>query len=571
MTHWGLGIATSNEYLFDSQNPEPMKILQLTLLLQILAQVCFGQQLAVNYTELDSAILNPSRGFYKYTYSNSSMPNPLDSAWLANVREVDSISIIFRYVYLDDSMDAPIAQSFLDLIEEDFEAMRKTGFKVILRFAYSDFLPANPPYLDSPGKARVLSHIEQLRTILQDNSDIILTLQNGFWGVWGENFFSDAFGTSFGSSVISPAQWADRKEVTDSLLSVMPKTSLISLRYPELKANFFGLTLPQDSITLATAHDQSDLSRLGYHNDCFLVAANDYTFGNTSVEKPFWEGESRYTIMGGESCGDDSTYTNCVNALTDLENAHWTYANDYYHPDVLTRWKQEGCFEEIWNRLGYRFVMESGSFDTTVSRGGNFNFAMNLRNEGFAATVEEKGINLVFNNSDTTLYFNLNTDSRYWFPNQVTTLQETLSIPAGVPLGSYDLHLELTDVNPSLEGEPIFSLRMANEQTWDAEMGWNSLNVQVAVQDSLVGIEREHMSAALKIYPNPSSDGKFILQNMGSGPSVPGEILVVDLLGKEMLRRELLGSETNELDLSGHADGIYLLKIGGRTVKQVKN
>lgn len=547
-----------------------MKVLPLFFLLTFSSLLGFGQQQTVNYTEIDSFISNPSRGFYAYTQSNSSSPNPIDSTWLANARATDSVSIIFRYVYFDTFLTSPISTSFLNTIEDDFAEIRKAGFKVILRFAYTSNLPANPPYNDSPSKVQLFDHIEQLRPILQNNADVILTLQNGFWGTWGENFFSDVFGSSFNGGVITAAQWADRKEVTDSLLSIMPPSTLISLRYPELKATFYNLSMPQDTITLATAYDQSVKSRLGFHNDCFLVSANDFTFGNTAIEKPYWEAESKYTIMGGESCGDDSTYTNCPNALTDLENAHWTYANNYYHPDVIARWRQEGCYEEIENRLGYRFVLDSGNFDTTVVVGGTYAFDLGLENVGFASTAEEKAVNLVFKNADTTLVYNLNQDSRYWYADERVEILENINISAATPVGEYDLYLQVNDINPVLQTNPLYAIRMANEGIWDAVNGLNDLKVKVEIQENTVGFEEALGEEAVRVYPNPSSDGVFNIAGLEQGIAEGHTVVVYDLMGRELLHVTLPAGQEGKVSLSHLEDGTYMMKINQQTVKVLK-
>ncbi len=334
------------------------------LLFLLLSTPLLSQGDTVVYEPSNDMLLNPERGFYRYTETRASSPMPLTADVLEWIRS-EGRTLIFRYFFLDEFLDAPISESFLQQIEEDFAAMRAAGMKVVARFAYTDQLPAAPPYLDAPPLPQLLSHIDQLKPLLQDNSDVLLTLQNGFWGVWGENCYSDAYG-SIADAPLTAQNWSDRRAVTDSLLAVLPGGRLLSLRYPLLKAGFYGFDIPADSLAAAEAYSGNAKSRTGYHNDCFLVAANDFTFENTETEKPYWETESRYTIMGGESCGDNPLYTNCVNALTDLENAHWTYLNDYYHPDVLDRWAAEGCLPEIKSRLGYRLSLKRGIYSLTT-------------------------------------------------------------------------------------------------------------------------------------------------------------------------------------------------------------
>ena len=200
---------------------------------------------------------------------------------------------MFRYFYLDSFLNTPITESFLDRISNDFDLIRNAGLKCIIRFAYTDqyskvdgFGSPIPPFMDSPSHELLLQHIEQLSQLTLSNSDIILIIQNGFWGIWSENYYSDVYGCEFFEPVTNE-QWLLRKEVTDHVLDMVQEDRMVSLRYPLLKKEFYDLSLPNDSITLNTAHLSDDLARLGGHNDCFSVADNDYTFDDTLTKKPF--------------------------------------------------------------------------------------------------------------------------------------------------------------------------------------------------------------------------------------------------------------------------------------------
>jgi len=47
-----------------------------------------------------------------------------------------------------------------------------------------------------------------------------------------------------------------------------------------------------------------------------------------------------------------------------------TYLNRAYHPDVLKKWKTQGCFDEIQRRLGARLVLQKSCITKTVPIGG---------------------------------------------------------------------------------------------------------------------------------------------------------------------------------------------------------
>lgn len=455
----------------------------IVLFLFCVVNSVFAQQTTVNYSLNNADILNPERGFYRYTATYGSSPDPLTVSYMNQLRQTENLSLIFRYVFLDNFLTGPISNSFLTSIENDFAVLRQSGVKVILRFAYSETFTPNPPHNDGPTKPIVMQHIEQLKPYIKDNTDVILTLQNGFYGTWGENFYSDAFGCEC-NGPLTAQNWADRKEVSDSLLAILPDDRLLSVRYPRLKTEVYNFSIPNDSLTYAEAYSGSLKSRIGYHNDCFLVAANDFTFSNTSTEKPFWETESRYTIMGGETCGDNQAYTNCPNALVDLENAHWTYLNDGYHPDVLDRWENEGCISEIINRLGYRIHLTNGTYDNQVTQGGSFNFMINLSNTGFASIVNPRPLIMVFDNGSQTYELPINLDVRRWYDGGNYTIAESLILPSNMTLGTYNIYLYLPDAAPTISDDPDFAVQLANSNMWQSSTGWNDLQMQVDVQAS---------------------------------------------------------------------------------------
>ena len=48
----------------------------------------------------------------------------------------------------------------------------------------------------------------------------------------------------------------------------------------------------------------------------------------------------------------------CPTATTELEELHFSYLNQAYHPNVISSWKTDGCFNDIHRYLGYRLVLK---------------------------------------------------------------------------------------------------------------------------------------------------------------------------------------------------------------------
>ena len=413
----------------------------------------------VTFTEIDDPIVNPERGFY----------HPLD-IWPSNnsinkdavkAQRKQGRTLFYLGFYLTDFMDGDISQAFLDKIQASFDALREGGAKCILRFAYSD--NESDKKWDAP-EAIVLHHVEQLKPLLQANEDVIFVLQAGFVGVWGEWYYTQNF-------IMNPKKDADylpRKHLADALLEALPATRQVELRTPQFKMRMYGLTI-NDTITVNTAHNGTPLSRLAGHNDCFGASADDYgTFDNESRDRDFWKADTRYTIMGGETCGV-SDYCTCPNSVKDMEDYHWTYLNSAYHTSVIKRWGNSGCLEEITNRLGYRLALKDVYYSENPEVGKDIKVLLRLCNRGFAAPMNPRNANLVFvDEGGNVTKVPVESDPRTWHPGW-HVVEANLTLPAAK--GTF--YLELSD--PLLPGRPEYSIALANKDVFDSTTGLNKL------------------------------------------------------------------------------------------------
>src|SRR5436189_6061822 len=114
----------------------------------------------VNYTPTTSTISNPERGLYKHFETQSSNYYALRQDSL-NRYKANNITLILRMFYLKDFINTPISSDYLTNMQNDFDKIRNTGMKCILRFAYSDNTTGN---LDA-NKEQILAHIAQLKPL----------------------------------------------------------------------------------------------------------------------------------------------------------------------------------------------------------------------------------------------------------------------------------------------------------------------------------------------------------------------------------------------------------------------
>ncbi len=423
----------------------------------------------VTYTESFDIFINPERGFYHNQSFRSGTTNVLTTSTVESQRALGR-SLFLTLYYLTDYRDKPIPADYLERIETNMKALREGGSKCVLRFAYVS------SESDKPWDATqeiVLQHIQQVAPILQEYSDVIYVMEAGFVGVWGEWYYT----SNFGMTLSTPQDYAPRRAVLDALLTALPQDRMICVRTPQFKLKCFDITFA-DTISVLTAYNGSNLSRIAAHNDCFLASSNDYGTFSSNSQREFWHADSKYVVMGGETCGV-SAYSTCENALTQMENFHWSYLNSGYHGTVLGNWRSEGCFDEIARRLGYRFVLTEGKFTPTPEAGKEFVAKINVKNVGFAAPANPRELELIFvSKSDANEKYVVKPDSdpRYWFAGGEYTISIKHTLSTQMAGKEFDLYLHLPDPEPTLYGRPEFSIRLANDNVWDATTGYNKIH-----------------------------------------------------------------------------------------------
>ena len=110
-------------------------------------------------------------------------------------------------------------------------------------------------------------------------------------------------------------------------------------------------------LTAAEAHNGSYKARICGHNDCFVSSNNDVGTYFKPEERTFWAEDTKYTIMGGETCEKKMPYSGGENALKEMAKYHWPYLNRDYREEVTNMWRQDGTMDTILTRLGYRLAL----------------------------------------------------------------------------------------------------------------------------------------------------------------------------------------------------------------------
>jgi Domain of unknown function (DUF4832)/Domain of unknown function (DUF4874) len=408
-------------------------------------------------------IANPERGLYFHVGSQSEQ-NPIQP-WMTQYMQNNNMTLMLRLYYLKSFRDQPLSQTQLDLISNDFAAMRQAGIKTVLRFAYSEGI-GEP---DAPLNV-VLGHMDQLAPIFAANSDVIATAQAGFVGAWGE----------WHSSTNNLTDPVNARQIVDKWMDILPANRAIQLRTPAQK---WMILNNSDALTPGEAFTGTDKSRIGHHNDCFLASETDFgTYANPVAEKAWVGAETQYVPMGGETCAVSSR-SDSATARVEMEQLHYSYLNSGYHPDVLAGWEADGFMDEVKRKLGYRFALESIDYEPTVLAGDQLPLTIDLVNNGWASPFNPRDVVLTLVSEDglTEYDFTLPDDPRTWLPGNTITLSALVDIPADAVAGNYQLWLSFPDPEPTLANRPEYAIQLANPGLWNPATGRHDLGITVSI------------------------------------------------------------------------------------------
>ena len=456
-------------------------------LLFVLTAACMAAVLSattVNYTADNTTIFaNPERGFYTELDHVVTKKKPhCVKDRKDEIREYyinkDKKSLLLVLYYLDNfKSEATLPAEVLKGFDEDMQALRDLGVKAILRFAYTADDNNDQIGYDAP-LSIVESHIGQYKSHWEANADVIYVFQAGFVGAWGEWYYTSNFGNK--ESRMNDS----RRALVDTLLAAVPADRYIQLRTPIFKTDYVGDT---KALTVDEAYSGTAKARIGHHNDAFLYGdKNQGTYVDTATQKPYLAKETLYVPIGGETdildagqAAEDASYERTTGEMSRL---HWTFLQGEYSQTVTDMWRENGTFDELNRKMGYRYQLVSGTFSDEVKQGEKLSVKLQIRNVGYAPLYNERSAYIVLKNGNKKYALKLATDPRTWLPNGViSSVDEQLTIPANVPEGVYQLYLHLPDAYETLASDSRYAVRFANTGVWNDETGMNNLGASVTV------------------------------------------------------------------------------------------
>lgn len=314
----------------------------------------------LTFKESNKELINPGRGFYVQINSN-------EEERFEELKN-ENVKIALVAYDIEDYINTKISDEKLKELQIVLNEARVYDMQIIFRAAYG----FDPKYKDPETIDNIYTHIKQIAPILNANKDVILSVQAGFIGPWGE-WHSSKFFTG------SKDEVKLRNQILSVLLESLDKDIVLNVRRPRFI---------RDAIEAGI-----DKSRLGIHDDALLSTKDDmgtYDDLDYSREKELAWAKANLTrgVNGGEM-PLVSEYSNINNAIKEMESLQITYLNCRYNKEVLDEWKTteykgQNGLEYIKNHLGYRLWLGEAQLSTYIKSNRDFSIKAVIHNSGFA-------------------------------------------------------------------------------------------------------------------------------------------------------------------------------------------
>ena len=308
-----------------------------------------------------------------------------------------------------------LTEDALNVLQTTFDNIRSNNGFVIVRICYDPWYNGRSNV--TPEHEWVLKHVKQLAPVLSKNTDVIVALEMGMHGAYGE-MHSD---TNITYDRVAEAVNLMLRN-TPPELKILTRTGNYSAKV--LGFDNWGVDFNIDGEKFAEiAKAKGDtMYRVGMFNDGYLGTQYDYgTWGadcKTSIcreEGVAWlEKYSINTPYGGEALTTANGYQ-VINTPEFLAyegfRTHTSYLNIQWNNNLIDSWKKTPFkqkdfdydpardedltgFKYINDHLGYRFVLRESWLSDTVGDDGMLRAKLRIQNVGFGNLTRKAPVKL---------------------------------------------------------------------------------------------------------------------------------------------------------------------------------
>ena len=392
----------------------------VALVLTILQTPVFAAGLVksnIDTTDAMQTLPNYDRGFYtpQVLHLKPSGGKPIGKPWakLLHLRAEISEFSSNAWLGIDTTggkkdttwgKSQDLTEDALNVLQESLDSIRANRGFAVVRICYDPWYNGRSNV--TPDHEWVLKHVKQLAPVLSKNTDVIVALEMGMHGAYGE-MHSD---TNITYDRIA--------EATNLMLRSTPPELKILTRTGNYSAKVLGFDnwgvdfhIDGEKFKEIAAAKGDTMYRVGMFNDGYLGTQYDYgTWGAdcaTSIcreEGVAWlEKYGVNTPYGGEALTTANGYQ-VINTPEFLAyegfRTHTSYLNIQWNNNLIDSWKKshfkgsdfeyDGTtdtsltgFKYINDHLGYRFVLREAWLSDTVGADGIFKAKVRIQNVGF--------------------------------------------------------------------------------------------------------------------------------------------------------------------------------------------
>lgn len=367
------------------------------------------------------AVINPGMGFYRTRYLTLKRETgtPENDFSLNGFYHVRIDISDFSKANNGDS-DYDITESALKALDNYFIMAEANKCSLIIRFAYDGYQgKANM----EPTISKMKDHIASLSTIINQHTDLIIAIECGLIGPWGEMHTSTLDVQS------------TYNELFPAWLSSVNELPILS-RKPRYVYKYMGYTLSNlDSFTKATGED----SRLGSFNDGYYgdnLDTGTYESLEARTKETIFLGKLG-NVFGGECIGEPSNQFSYDEVIDEMNLVNLTYLNYEWNDSLVLSWKDKAYdnttfYNYMVNHMGFKLYVDNIDIK---SNNDELSINIDFENMGFSHITRDLKAKLIIESDTNTLSVTK--------PIRDDSLSTNIGVPTSI--NNAKIYLELTD------------------------------------------------------------------------------------------------------------------------------